>query len=307
MTQGFIARGADGHTVLLGRGGSDTSASYIGALLGAERVEIWTDVPGMFTTNPNDEPAARMLRRLPYDEAEALATLGARVLHPRCISPVRNADIPLELRCTYLPEMDGTVVGGPDADPTPGVKAITLRKGLMLVEMNRPPSWQPVGFVADVSACFAQHNLSIDLLSTSPQTILATLDPAAAPQACLDALLADLSEVCDAKVVRGMASVSLVGSGVRDAFDHVAPALGRLEGIDIRMVVQGANDDHLTFVIEEQAAPAVARVLHDELFGQALSEITFGPSWSELFPTHDDEAPTPTPPRARGGRQEATR
>ena len=111
ITQGFIARDAHGRTVLLGRGGSDTSAAYFGALLKAERVEIWTDVAGMFSANPRQVPSARLLQRLDYEEAQEIATTGAKVLHPRCLSPLREPRVPLLIKDTNRPELEGTVIG----------------------------------------------------------------------------------------------------------------------------------------------------------------------------------------------------
>ncbi len=119
LTQGFIARDAAGHTVLLGRGGSDTSAATFAARLDACRCEIWTDVPGMFTANPRQVPEARLLAALDYDEAQEIASLGAKVLHPRAVPPVREAGIPLHVLCTARPEMAGTVIAGDHPDPGP--------------------------------------------------------------------------------------------------------------------------------------------------------------------------------------------
>src|SRR5690606_3375787 len=105
--QGFIARDRRGDTVLLGRGGSDTSAAYFAAKLRAARCETYTDVPGMFTANPREVPTARLLRRLDYDEAQEIASMGAKVLHPRCIAPCKHAGIPLSIHTTERPELEG--------------------------------------------------------------------------------------------------------------------------------------------------------------------------------------------------------
>src|SRR5574337_179818 len=154
ITQGFIARepgsGKDrGRTVLLGRGGSDTSAAYFGALLRAARVEIWTDVAGMFTANPRQVPGARLLQRLDYEEAQEIASTGAKVLHPRCLSPLRESRVPLLIKDTNRPELEGTVIGpeirahahmgfprqeywkglafpSPGYPPNPGIKPVSL-------------------------------------------------------------------------------------------------------------------------------------------------------------------------------------
>ena len=157
LTQGFIARDSGGDTVLLGRGGSDTSAAYFAAKLSAERLEIWTDVPGMYTANPRLVPSARLLRSLDYDEAQEIASTGARVLHPRCLAPVRRAGIPLHIRCTERPDVEGTVIAAETSASAPQVKAISARSGITLVSMETVGMWQQVGFLADAFACFKRQ------------------------------------------------------------------------------------------------------------------------------------------------------
>ncbi|MCC6632876.1 MAG: aspartate kinase, partial [Gammaproteobacteria bacterium] len=116
ITQGFIASDARGDTVLLGRGGSDTSGAYFAAKLSARRLEIWTDVPGMFSANPRNTPSARLLRELHYDEAQEIASSGAKVLHPRCVMPVRAHRIPLFVYATQVPDLEGTHIAAVTAD-----------------------------------------------------------------------------------------------------------------------------------------------------------------------------------------------
>ncbi|MEP6634129.1 MAG: aspartate kinase, partial [Luteimonas sp.] len=149
LTQGFIARHVDGGTAILGRGGSDTSAAYFGALLGAQRVEIWTDVPGLFSANPRDVPDARLLIRLDYAEAQEIATTGAKVLHPRSLGPCRDAGVPIAILDTERPDLPGTRIDG-DVPTVPGVKAISRRNGIVLVSMETVGMWQQVGFLADI-------------------------------------------------------------------------------------------------------------------------------------------------------------
>jgi diaminopimelate decarboxylase/aspartate kinase len=278
--QGFIASDDDGDTVLLGRGGSDTSAAYYGVLLGAERVEIWTDVPGLFTANPQRIPTARHLERLAYDEVAAMASLGVRALHPRCVEPLCNAGVPLHVKSTYLPDAAGTVVEGDTAST--GVKAVTGRSGLLLLQLSRPSQWQPVGFVADVSACFKRHGLSIDLMSTSPSTITATVDPSSSPGASIDALVEDLHAVCESvHVQQPVASVSLVGTAVRESFADVGRALDLLDGVDVQMVAQGAADHHLTFVVDQRRSRELVEQLHTALLARGAMA-SAGPSFAEL-------------------------
>lgn len=280
LTQGFIAADDQGETVVLGRGGSDTSAAYLAVLIAAERVEIWTDVPGLFTANPQQVADARHLDRLGYDEVAAMASLGARVLHPRCIGPACEAGLPIHVRSTYLPGQPGTVVQG--METRAGIKAVTARKGLALLRMCRPSQWQPVGFVADVSACFKRHGLSIDLMSTSPSTLTATVDPTSAPDTSLDALVADLEAVCEVSLEGPVASVSLVGTRVREAFDHVGGAMPQLSGVPIHLVAQGAANHHLSFVVDEERADALVATLHEALFQDEGAVILASPTWRDL-------------------------
>lgn len=280
VTQGFIAAGDDGETVVLGRGGSDTSAAYLAVIIDAERVEIWTDVPGLFTANPQRVADARHLDRLGYDEVAAMASLGARVLHPRCIGPACEAGLPIHVKSTYMPKQSGTVVQG--LETRAGIKAVTARKGLALLRMCRPSQWQPVGFVADVSACFKRHGLSIDLMSTSPSTLVATVDPTSAPDTSLDALIGDLEGVCEVSLEGPVASVSLVGTRVREAFDHVGGAMPQLSGVTIHMVAQGAANHHLSFVVDEAQADALVGTLHEALFEEAGAVILTSPTWRDL-------------------------
>lgn len=267
ITQGFIARSADAEdTVLLGRGGSDTSAAYLASRLGAARLEIWTDVAGLYSANPRVIPDARHLDHVHYDTAEALATLGARVLHPRCVGPARDAGIPLYVRSTLDRTAPGTRID--DADPRPGVHAITRRRGLCLFTMRRPKEWQAIGFVADVARCFSDHGFSIDLLSSSPGEIQATIDLAAAPLAddALEQLTAALERVCEVDVLHDVNTVSMVGHRLTGILQDLGPALAELSSHKVGLVVPGANDAHLTFVVRADEADDISRTLHARLF-----------------------------------------
>lgn len=266
LTQGFIARDAGGDTVLLGRGGSDTSAAYLAARLGAERLEIWTDVDGLYSANPRAVSNARRLARVSYDEAADMAALGAKVLHPRCLGPVRAAGIPLLVKSTQDPGAHGTLVSIDHGED--GVRAVTCRTGLHLVTMRRDPTWQPVGFLADVTERFRHHGFSIDMISTSPGVIQATIDTAAAPlsDGALDLLLADLAHVCTPALRRDVGSVSLVGRRLRDSLPDLGGAMAVLERARIGMVVHGANDEHLSFVVRAEDVDDLVRLLHNAVF-----------------------------------------
>ena len=290
LTQGFIASNALDETVLLGRGGSDTSAAHFAAKLEADRLEIWTDVPGLFTADPRTVASARLLRRLGYDEAQELATMGGRVLHPRCLDPVRDHDIPLYVRSTHAPSLEGTTVAAaPHGDTSPQVKAISAKTGITAVRMDTLGMWQEVGFLADVFQVFKHHGLSVDLVATSEANVTVTLDPLAnaLDPAVLDRLLQGLSRYCDAELIRSCAIVSLVGRRLRSLMNELGPALQVFEEQTVHLVTQAASDLNMSFVVEEEQAPGLVRKLHAQFFGgQALGE-AFGPRWDAWSPRPD--------------------
>jgi len=285
LTQGFIASDSEGRTVLLGRGGSDTSAAYIAAKLSAARLEIWTDVPGMFSANPRDVPSARLLKSLHYDEAQEIATHGAKVLHPRCILPARQARIPLYIFATQSPDEAGTVISAQAADSGAQVKAIAIRKGITLVSMESPGMWHQVGFLSDAFAIFKDHGLSVDLVSTSETNVTVTLDPQAntLDEPALDALVADLSRLCRVKVIGPCASLSLLGRNIRAIIHQLGEAFELFEEQKIYLISQAANDLNFTFVIDESQGDRLVSQLHDLLIRATAGDPVMGPTWEQLY------------------------
>jgi len=306
ITQGFISRHGDGGTAILGRGGSDTSAAYFGALLGASRVEIWTDVPGMFSANPKDVPDARLLTRLDYYEAQEIATTGAKVLHPRSIKPCRDAGVPMAILDTERPHMPGTSIDG-SAEPVPGVKAISRRNGIVLVSMEGIGMWQQVGFLADVFDLFRRHGLSVDLIGSAETNVTVSLDPSEnlVSTDVLAALSADLSRICKVKVIVPCAAITLVGRGMRSLLYKLSDVWATFGKERVHMISQSSNDLNLTFVIDEADADGLLPILHDELIDSGAmpvyEEQVFGPRWREIT---GSVRPRPTPwwraPHSRG-------
>jgi len=285
ITQGFIAANAGGDTVLLGRGGSDTSAAYFAAKLSAARLEIWTDVPGLFSANPHAVPTARLLRELHYDEAQEIASNGAKVLHPRCVMPVRQYKIPLHVYATQAPGLEGTVVSANVADTAAQVKAIAIRKGITLVSMESPGMWHQVGFLADAFQVFKQHGLSVDLVSTSETNVTVSLDPTAntLDGASLEGLAAALSELCRVEILGPCASLSLLGQNIRGILHELGAAFELFQDQKIYLVTQAANDLNFTFVIDEEQGDRLVHQLHERLIQSIGSDKVLGPTWTQLF------------------------
>jgi bifunctional diaminopimelate decarboxylase / aspartate kinase len=285
LTQGFIASDSQGNTVLLGRGGSDTSAAYLAAKLRAQRLEIWTDVPGMFSANPRSTPSARLLRALDYDEAQEIASNGAKVLHPRCILPVRQARIPLHIYATQTPELEGTVVSYEGGDSGAKVKAICSRKGITLIALDSPGMWHQVGFLADAFQVFKVHGMSVDLVSTSETNVTVSLDPAAnhLDSDLVAALVTDLERLCRVQVIGPCASVSLVGRNIRAILHRLGDAFELFAEQKIYLVTQAANDLNFTFVVDENQGERLVNELHELLIRPVAGDRVLGPTWEQLF------------------------
>ncbi len=285
ITQGFIASDASGDTVLLGRGGSDTSGAYFAALLSAQQLEIWTDVPGMFSANPRSMPTARQLLELTYDEAQEIATAGAKVLHPRCLLPVRQYAIPLFVYATQVPQLRGTRITSVPGSDAAQVKAICVKKGITLVSLESPGMWHQVGFLADVFQIFKKHGLSVDLVSTSETNVTVSLDPQAnaLDNAVLEQLQADLRPLCRADLIGPCASVSVVGRNIRSILHQLGGALELFAEQRIHLVSQAANDLNLTFVVDENQGDRLVEGLHELLIRPVRDDAVIGPTWERLF------------------------
>ncbi len=284
LTQGFIARNPQGQTVLLGRGGSDTSASYFAARLQARRIEIFTDVPGMFTADPRIVPSARLLVSLRYDEAQELASAGSTVLHPRCLSPLRQYGIPLFVRSTARPELPGTVVSAVTEETEDQVKGICARGRVTLVSMDSVGMWHEVGFLSRAFAVFSEHRVSIDLVSTSETNVTVSIDTAfELNRETLDALVSDLLQFCRVSVIENCSAVSLVGRKIRTILPRLAPALEVFEEERIHLMSQSANDLNLTFVVDKEQGTRLVRKLHESIIRKGGGSKAFGKSWDELF------------------------
>ena len=291
VTQGFIARDEAGRTVLLGRGGSDTSAAWIAAALGARRLEIWTDVPGMFSANPRIIPSARLLRRLSFEEAQEIAATGAKVLHPRCLPIAHRAGIPVHIHATGTPDAPGTVITDAPEPGPPRIKAVSARTGVTLVSMESLGMWQEAGFLARAFRIFADLGLSIDLVSTSESVVTVTLDDSlgGTDDETLERLRRALEPLCRVRVIRPCAAVSLVGDRMRANLHRLAPVLETFEEHEVYLVSQAASDLNFTAVVEEDQVEPLVRNLHSLVIDAGVADQVLGPSWEEMAAASDGE------------------
>jgi aspartate kinase len=266
---GFIGSTRGGITTTIGRGGSDFSAAIFGAALNAQRIEIWTDVDGMMTTDPRLCPDARRIKVISFDEAAELAYFGAKVLHPATVLPAIQKNIPVYVLNSLNPTCEGTKVTARAPKCTNIFKAIALKKKITLVEIAAPRRLLVHGYLKSIFEAFDNHNVAVDVVSTSEVSVSVTAETNEA----IPALAADLAKLADVKYEGRKAIVCLVGENLRDTAGIAAKVFGILEDVKIRMISQGASEINLTFVIEEDAATEVVRRLHHEFFAEADPEV----------------------------------
>jgi bifunctional diaminopimelate decarboxylase / aspartate kinase len=287
LTQGFIASNASGETVLLGRGGSDTSAAYFAVKLAAKRVDIWTDVPGVFSSNPHKIPQAKLLKYLDYEEAQELAALGAKVLHPQCIAPLQENSIECNIRWTANANVIGTQIGSDYKQNNAAalVKAVLAKTGIYLISMETVSMWQQAGFLAKVFACFATHNIAVDHIATSQTNITVSLDVSQPfpNEDLIDLLLKDLNKFCKAKHLGPYAAISLVGKKIRSIVHKIGEQLEAFEEKKIYLISHSASDLNFTFIISEAEVEKTVQSLHERFFSTYQIQDGLGATWQEFL------------------------
>jgi aspartate kinase len=262
VVTGFLGRTPDGRITTLGRGGSDYSAAFIGAALGAEEIQIWTDTSGLLSADPRLVPEARPVPLLSFNEASELAYFGAKVLHPKTLLPAMERAIPVRVLNTTRPDDPGSWVSpavGP-ADSAWRVKSIACKKGITAVTVASTRMLLAYGFLARVFEVFGRHHVVVDLVTTSEVSISVTVDDTLR----LDDAVAELESIGTVEVRRGLAVVALVGEGAPRRLGlagHVFTLLAGV-GVPVEMISQGASRVNLSFVVAGHEATRVVKLLH---------------------------------------------
>lgn len=261
---GFIGATRTGITTTIGRGGSDFSASMVGAGLGAEKIEIWTDVDGMMTTDPNICPDARRIKTISFDEAAELAYFGAKVLHPATVLPAIQKNIPVYILNSRNPGCEGTRIVARAPQCKNYFKAIAAKKRITIIDVAAPRMLLAHGFLKAIFEAFDRHRIAVDVVSTSEVSVSLTVDS----NESIPALAADLGKLADVKYEGRKAIVCLVGENLREIPGIAAHVFGELSDVKIRMISQGASEINLTFVIDEDQVPSVVGRLHKAFFSE---------------------------------------
>jgi diaminopimelate decarboxylase/aspartate kinase len=285
VTQGFIARTHAGETALLGRGGSDTSAAILADRLAAERLEIWTEVPGLFSADPRLVNDARLLSEVSYDEALEMAASGARVVHARCIRAAKAGKIPVVLRDLNRRGTPGTSIGSRES-VAEGIKTVTCQENMAVILLQNLDARYQVGFLAEVFEVFRSHGVSVDLVATSETTTTVAIN-------CLnnhldrdglDSLVRDLAGRCKVKLFNDCVCVNLVGRGARTALSRLQGVMRHFDDHPLLMVSQSANDLCLSLLVTKGDHEALLHQAHRALIpveGEGAGGV-FGPSWKEI-------------------------
>ncbi|MBQ4828801.1 lysine-sensitive aspartokinase 3 [Alteromonas sp. CI.11.F.A3] len=267
VTQGFVGADDEGRTTTLGRGGSDFTAALIAEALDADACEIWTDVIGVYTTDPRITAAARPLPELSFEEAAEMATFGAKVLHPATMEPALRKNIKVFVGSSKEPEKGGTWIVR-DCVEEPPYRAITRRKDQVMVTVKTPKMMYAQGFLQQVFAIIAKHKLSVDLVTTSEISVSFTLDNPAnsVAQRLNKETIAELETICDVKVENGYDLVTVVGNHMQTAIGVSSKIFAAVSDFNLRMICFGANPHNLSFLVNETDSDKIVKDLHKALF-----------------------------------------
>jgi aspartate kinase len=259
---GFIGATLDGTPTTIGRGGSDFSAAIVGAGIGAARIEIWTDVDGMKTTDPNLCPDAHRIKVISFDEAAELAYFGAKVLHPATLLPAIQKNIPVQVLNSRNPKNEGTRIAARAPQCKNIFKAIAAKKRITIVDVVATRMLGAHGFLKAIFDIFDKHRCAVDVVSTSEVSVSLTVDSNEA----IPAIAKDLGKLADVKYEGRKAIVCLVGENIRGTHGIAAQVFGAIPDVNVRMISQGASEINLTFVIDEDDVPTVVQRLHKQFF-----------------------------------------
>lgn len=258
VTQGFIGATEEGQTTTLGRGGSDYSAAILAEGLGAEVLEIWTDVAGIATTDPRICTTAKPLPEISFKEASELATFGAKVLHPATLLPAIRRNIPVFVGSSFDADQRGTWVRREVKD-SPLIRAIAQRKRQVLVTLSTPEMLHTHGFLLKIFKVFDDNKVSIDAITTSEISVSVTLDDSTLLN---KKLLAELSQFADVQVEEGLTLVSLIGNRINHTPGLARQIFESISDINVRMICLGASRHNFCFLVAEDKGDEAVRRLH---------------------------------------------
>ena len=267
---GFIGSDKTGNTTTLGRGGSDYSAAVIASALDAGKLEIWTDVSGIMTSDPRVIKKARVIKELTYSEASELAYFGAKVLHPKTIQPAVAKNIPVWVLNSFDSDHPGTkiVANSPHGKI---IKAIAFRRNITVISIASNRMLGAYGFLSKVFEVFSKYETPVDIITTSEVSISLTIDDARN----LNVIKKELKKIGDVEVRNSYGIICAVGEGIRDTSGIAARFFGVLKGINILMVSIGASEINISIIVQDKDIDKSVSLLHKEFFNKLNSSIFY--------------------------------
>lgn len=262
ITQGYICKNAYGETDNLQRGGSDYSASLIGAAVGAEEIEIWTDIDGMHNNDPRYVENTRPVERLNFEEAAELAYFGAKILHPTCVQPAKLNNIPVRLLSTLDPSVKGTLIDNMAADHT--IKAVAAKDGITAIRVKSSRMLLAYGFMSKVFEIFEAHKTPIDMVTVSEVGVSVTVDN----ERNLESIIAELRKFGTVTIDHDMVIICVVGDLEWQNRGFEAKALAALKDIPVRMISYGGSNCNISFLIRKDDKVEALAKLSEELFNR---------------------------------------
>ena len=262
VTQGFIGSTRDGITTTIGRGGSDYSATIIGAALDAVEIQIWTDVDGILSTDPRIIPSAVKVRTISFAEASELAYFGAKVLHPSTLLPAMTKEIPVVVCNSRRPDVKGTSIVREAPPSTAPIKAIAFKRGITVVNVSSDRMLMAHGFLARLFDVFDRYETAIDMVTTSEVSVSMTLDDTRN----LTLIIPELRQLGEVTVESGQALICLVGENLKFTPGIAARAFSSLADINVSMISHGASAINLSFIVPDELVEAAIQQLHRHFF-----------------------------------------
>jgi aspartate kinase len=261
---GFIAATPDGIGTTLGRGGSDFTAAIVGAGIGAEEIQIWTDVDGMLTCDPTIHPGGHRVRNISFAEAAELAYFGAKVLHPATVIPAIEKNIPVMILNSRRPQVEGTRIGAESIPSTNVVKSIACKKTVTVLNIRSLRMFMAHGFLRRIFEVFDRYETSVDMISTSEVTVSVTIDHTER----VPEILAELREFSDVDVLENQSIICLVGEKIPVTAGVGLRIFKALGNINARMVSEGASSMNMGFVVDGHELTRAVENLHAEFFSE---------------------------------------
>ncbi len=262
VVTGFIGSTKDKQVTTLGRGGSDYTASIIGFCLKASEIQIWTDVDGIFTSDPRLIKNARSLPSVSFKEASELAAFGARVLHPKTIRPAISAGIPVKVLNTFNQDNKGTLIEEKSSNISL-IKAVSFKQKIFIVNIYATEMLFQKGFLAKIFKVFAKYNILIDLVSVSEVSVSVSIDE----RKNLEDVVSELSEFSNASMIEGLGMVSLIGEGITSSSKTIKSVFDILdkEKILAHMISLSAANINISIVVDAEKVEQAVKALHDKL------------------------------------------